>query len=403
MKICFFTENNYPGGMDKYIYTLINNWNGKEDVITLYCNKGHPGFDNLASKVKAPHQVLPIEIITPTWEFINSIRAKRIMPEFFLKIISFLLKYSQFPIYVIKLKRFFDKSNFKQLLIINGGYPGGNCCRAASIAWYLSKSKSSPMACLSTLKRPAWYAAPFEYVIDKILKKTISKFIFVSKFVQSTLPERPQFLKNKATIIYPAISTLDSEGSKSTPNTKNHTKTVTNFLMLGTYEEHKGHDLLFDSIVKALNVSDKIHFNIAGHGTSIEKEHIVKGINSRKLSKHVRLMGFQPDPYSLYRDCDVVVIPSIAYDSISLVAVEAMSLRKPIITTNIGGLEELFNLNPNIGLMSKINPDHFSQCLIKIIENHEIRTTMGNNGYNLFRKYFTAEIFAQSYYKNVIE
>ena len=54
-------------------------------------------------------------------------------------------------------------------------------------------------------------------------------------------------------------------------------------------------------------------------------------------------------------------------------------------------------------LMSKINPDHFSKCLIKIIENHEIRTTMGNNGYNLFRKYFTAETFAQSYYKNVME
>ena len=403
MKICFFTENNYPGGMDKYIYTLINNWTGKDDVITLYCNKGHPGFDHLASKVHGPHQVLPIGIITPTWEFINSIRAKRMMPEFLLKLISFLLKYLQFPIYIIKLKKFFDKSNFEQLLIINGGYPGGNSCRAASIAWYLSKKKSSPMACLSTVKASRKISIIFEYVIDKILKKTISKFIFVSKFVQSTLPQRPQFLKNKATVIYPAISNLDSRGLKSIPNKKNHTKNVTNFLMLATYEEHKGHDLLFDSIVKVLKVSDKIHFNIAGHGTIPEKEHIVKGIDSRKLSKYVRLMDFQPDPYSLYRDCDVVVIPSIRYDSISLVAIEAMSFRKPIITTNIGGLEELFKLNPNIGLISKINPDHFSKCLIKIIENHEIRTTMGNNGYNLFRKYFTAENFAQSYYKNVME
>ena len=403
MKICFFTENNYPGGMDKYIYTLMNNWIGKDDVITLYCNKGHPGFDNLASKVKAPHQVLPIGIITPTWEFIDSIRSKRILPEFLLKIISFLLKYLQFPIYIIKLKRFFDKSNFEQLLIINGGYPGGNSCRAASIAWYLSKRKSSPMACLSTVKASRKITIIFEYVIDKILKRTISKFIFVSKFVQSTLPERPQFLKNKATIIYPSISSLDFEESKSISNKKNHPKTITNFLMLATYEKHKGHDLLFDSIVKVLNVSDKFHFKIAGHGTSADKEHIVKGINSRKLSKYVSLMDFQSNPLSLYNDCDVVVIPSIAYDSISLVAVEAMSLRKPIITTNIGGLEELFNLNPHIGLMSKIDPEHFSKCLIKIIENHEIRTTMGNNGYNLFREYFTAEIFAQKFYKNVIE
>ena len=34
MRICFFTENSYKGGMDKLIYTVINNWPDKDDVIT---------------------------------------------------------------------------------------------------------------------------------------------------------------------------------------------------------------------------------------------------------------------------------------------------------------------------------------------------------------------------------
>src|SRR3972149_5034647 len=43
MRIVFFTENFYEGGMDTFLISLINNWKDKNDIITLACNTSHPG------------------------------------------------------------------------------------------------------------------------------------------------------------------------------------------------------------------------------------------------------------------------------------------------------------------------------------------------------------------------
>ncbi len=56
MKIVFFIENNYKGGLDTFIISLINNWPDKDDEFTLICNRSHPGIESyereLVGKVK---------------------------------------------------------------------------------------------------------------------------------------------------------------------------------------------------------------------------------------------------------------------------------------------------------------------------------------------------------------
>ena len=57
MKICFFTENSYKGGMDKLIYTLANNWPSNDDEITILCNRSHPGYNDIKEKLKPQHHI----------------------------------------------------------------------------------------------------------------------------------------------------------------------------------------------------------------------------------------------------------------------------------------------------------------------------------------------------------
>ena len=52
MKIAFFTENSYMGGLDTYIITLINNWPNKNDQFILICNKTHPGIERYEKEIK---------------------------------------------------------------------------------------------------------------------------------------------------------------------------------------------------------------------------------------------------------------------------------------------------------------------------------------------------------------
>ena len=51
MKICFFTENYYKGGLDTFLINLINAWPDTNDQLTVVCNDSHPGLVTLAEKI----------------------------------------------------------------------------------------------------------------------------------------------------------------------------------------------------------------------------------------------------------------------------------------------------------------------------------------------------------------
>ena len=307
------------------------------------------------------------------------------------------------PYQVAKLLIFFNKSTFDRILIFNGGYPGGNSCRAASIAWLLSKRKKSPMVCLSSSHRSAWYAAPFEYILDRILSTSIFCFIFPSKYTQSTLSKRKYLMQIKSKVIFNGIDSFLDFNSLHQKKVQQENSNKTKFLMLATYEEHKGHELLFDSIVKLLDTSNNFHFTIAGFGSIKDRTRIQNAITLRKIDKYITLLGFQKNTFDLYSNTDAVVIPSIKFEALPLTALEAMSLKKPLIATNIGGLKEIFELNPNIGLISDATAEKYSSNLITFIKEREKIKFYGENGFNTYNKFFTSKSCATKYHQLLVD
>ena len=393
MKICFFTENSYKGGMDKLIYTLANNWPSNDDEITILCNRSHPGYNDIKEKLKPQHHInnSNILLLLELKSYFNNF-----LPTIIVSFISFVIKYLLVPYQIVKLYILFKKSDFDKLLIINGGYPGGYSCRSASLSWYLAKKKKSPMVCLSTMKEIIWYSYPFEFIIDKFLTYSVSKFIYPSLFVKKTQKYRSTFSSIDSLVIYNGIDQFPI--IKNTCNVKN--KNTTNFLMLATYEEHKGHVLLFDSIAYLIDKYSyqDYKFTIAGYGTDSDKTRLLREISVRNIGKYINFLDFQRDTYQLYKQSDAVIIPSIKYEALPLTALEAMSLEIPLITTDIGGLSEIFSLNYNIGLISSTSPGALSENIYNFITNKGDRENYGKNGYQTYKKYFTSEACAYKYH-----
>mgnify|MGYP001367111045 FL=1 len=50
MKICFFTEIYFKGGLDTFLINIFNSWPVKDDQIFLVCNASHSGIDNIIQK-----------------------------------------------------------------------------------------------------------------------------------------------------------------------------------------------------------------------------------------------------------------------------------------------------------------------------------------------------------------
>ncbi len=68
--------------------------------------------------------------------------------------------------------------------------------------------------------------------------------------------------------------------------------------------------------------------------------------------------------------------------------IEAQAAGKPIVTTNVGGIENIINKNETALLSDSNDPQLFSENLLSLINNAELRKSMGKNGWDFVEKKF---------------
>ena len=100
------------------------------------------------------------------------------------------------------------------------------------------------------------------------------------------------------------------------------------------------------------------------------------------------------------RKCSFLVVPSRS-EGFGMVAVEGMACSKPVIATKVGGLEEIVIDGYNGLLVEKNNPNDLKEKILELINNEELRKTLGKNGKE-FSKKFSWIKCAESF-KNIYE
>jgi glycosyltransferase involved in cell wall biosynthesis len=68
--------------------------------------------------------------------------------------------------------------------------------------------------------------------------------------------------------------------------------------------------------------------------------------------------------------------------------IEAQACNKPIVTTNVGGIENVVIPNETALLCENNNVDAFFNALLKIVENDTLRNKMGNDGWTFVKDHF---------------
>jgi len=103
------------------------------------------------------------------------------------------------------------------------------------------------------------------------------------------------------------------------------------FLYLGQIEEHKGILLLLKVFSKFADHS----LIIAGAGSLLKK------LQSENKNSQIHFIGPYSDPYKLLQEADCLVIPSICYENLPTVALEAIRAKTPVIGSRLGGIGEV--------------------------------------------------------------
>lgn len=167
------------------------------------------------------------------------------------------------------------------------------------------------------------------------------------------------------------------------------------FLYYGRLGEEKG---IKDLIQAFMPINKKIKLVVAGTGP--QKEELLEMVKMNSLENDVLFVGFQEGEalWGLVEAAEFIVVPSNCYENAPYTVLEAMSLQKAVISSDIGGLPEMIEHGKN-GLLYKYKDiDKLSRMLDFMISHPGIAREMGQQA----QKTIIDKHSKDSYYKTLI-
>ena len=399
MHILIVTENSYSGGLDSFILNLISFWPHDEDTFTIIVNSSHPGVERLLqlprTKVRIIQHHLPL-----LWSI-----QQRSSHRFLMKlasVCSVLKRPFLHYIYLHYFRKAFSLLRPDRLLVINGGYPGGWTCRAATNAWPAYGSIHHSVHNFHNYVAPMrWWEVPMEQILDRRLSYSCSHLVTVSASCLKSIQHRP-LLRSRARTSFIhngiPIPNLHSKTAKNTLRSDFCPPTSTHLcLMLGTYEARKGHIYLLRAFKKVLDRLPDAHLLICGYGYPADVEKVATLVSSMDLTSSVTLKGFQTDVSTILSLSDLLIVPSIVDESFGLMVLDAMSHQLPVIASNTGGIPEILTGPLSELLIDPYDTQLFADKIVNSLENKSFSSDLTQYAYQHFLKAFTADISSRKY------
>ena len=182
-------------------------------------------------------------------------------------------------------------------------------------------------------------------------------------------------------------------------------------LLPGRLTYWKGQENFIESLNILIEDYDITNFQAiilgSDQGRKVYKKKLINLVARYNLNKKIKFVSHCEEMPLAYSLADVVVSSSIEPEAFGRVSVEAQSMGKPIIASNIGGSKETI-VNKKTGFLYKHDdPRELAKSLNTVIQlSPEELKSMGNEGRKNIAKKFDVETMCQSNlkeYKKLIE
>ena len=401
MRVLLFMENTYCGGMDTFVVTLVDNWPYRDDELVLVCNRNHPGLNVIETRVK--RRLVMIGHRLPVHSEVMRKIGLRRSGSIVGRAVSFLLRYTLFVYYMIALPSLLLRQKADRLLVVAGGYPGGDTCRAAIIVWALFRRRPRGVFSFHNLVMAAgWHVKCLESIIDLMVGCLSGHIVTVSDAAAESVRRRPILARmKKVQRIYYGINPPphNSNGAKD-GNLKDELGLAPSSkvcLKLATYEPRKGHEFLLRAFRKVVQRVPLAHMVLCGHGLPEQLEAVRLQARRLRLENNVHIFTFREDTSYLLRNADILVMASQQFESFGLSCVEAMAHRVPVVATRVGGLPEVVRDGEGGFCVRPDDVDGYAARIVALLEDEALNREQGHNGYQRFKRLFTSGRMAAQY------
>jgi len=244
----------------------------------------------------------------------------------------------------------------------------------------LSKRKPPLVVAVHTtvyeLSRDDWFD---KYVIQWMMRGC-RKVIFVCQAQEAYWQSKFPFLRVKSQVIYNGVDTDYFDPSQFVESGKSFRLGLgipADALLIchiAGFRVEKGHGILIEAFEQVLKAYPEVYLCLAGDGvmrTLIESMVSVKGIGDRVL-----FLGNVSDVRPMLGGSDLSMIASTS-ESFSMAMLESMSMRVPMVATNVGGTAEAVR-NMNTGLVVEAgNIGYLAEGILFMIRHNRERVNMG--------------------------
>ena len=163
---------------------------------------------------------------------------------------------------------------------------------------------------------------------------------------------------------------------------------------VGSLRREKGFDVMIKSIPEVMESCPQAFFIIAGSGA--EKGCLEKTASDLNVNSRILFLGQREDISELIPAFDIACSSSRT-ENFPLSILEYMACAKPVVATKAGGVPEMIKDGFNGITVDAESPEALAKAIICLIDNKELRKSMGANARKTVEENFTVEKMVENY------
>ena len=390
MKIAIWHENYISGGSDHSLADLVNSW-PKNDKFTVFCNISYKNLINKFSNINVSNKnfisLLDILNYLKKNYFVNKILEITIIKY----ILSFFISFILFIFFFFRINK---KYNF--VIINNGGYPGGLTSFIILLICTIRNIKN--LLIVRNYTYSNYKKNIILYICRIIINYSGSKVVTVSKSLKRNLIKNAGLKKKKIVAIYDGI---DIKKRVVKAHNKISIKNKYSIGIIGRIEHRKGHHLIVKVWAAVLKKIPHAKLYIIGSGDTEYIDYLNKRIKKMNISNSIVWISETRDIFNYIKKINLIVMPSLYYESYGRVSVEAMAMKKLILSSNCGGLKEIVKDGYNGFNFRAGNAKDLLKKIFLVFKEVNKKKII-KNAYNDYIHKYSSDIMSKNYL-NLIE
>lgn len=163
---------------------------------------------------------------------------------------------------------------------------------------------------------------------------------------------------------------------------------------IGNLRKNKNHLLFIDILDNVIKSVGNVSGWIVGQPVLDEpqiKDELKSRIEFLGHENRILLLGFQNDVIQLLRKSCIFVFTSFSEGTPNAI-LEAMALKVPVISSNVGGISKLITHGQNGFILDTDDRVGYEKTIISLLENEETRNRIADNAFSYVKKFHDSKI-----------